>query len=77
MGLPLSHHITHIATGRLSGHIHAHKAHSRAAFIFGRITQGIGLSRTGTYHLSYAMVAVLCVIGIILVSRIDETRIGK
>ena len=44
---------------------------------FAFVIMGVGLSRTGTYHLSYAMVAVLCVVGIFLVSRIDETRIGK
>lgn len=44
---------------------------------FAFVIMGIGLSATGTYHLSYALVAVLCVVGIILVSRIDETRIGK
>ena len=44
---------------------------------FAFVIMGVGLSMTGTYHLSYVFVAVLCVIGIILVSRIDETRIGR
>ena len=44
---------------------------------FAFVIMGVGLSATGTYHLSYGLVAVLCVVGIILVSRIDETRIGK
>ena len=38
---------------------------------------GFGLGRTGNYHLSYALVAVLCVIGIILIAMIDEKKIGK
>ncbi|MBQ9270313.1 MAG: MFS transporter [Oscillospiraceae bacterium] len=38
---------------------------------------GFGLGRTGNYHLSYALVAGLCVVGIVLISLIDEKKIGK
>ena len=44
---------------------------------FAFVIMGVGLSMTGTYHLSYAIVAGLCVVGIILVGLIDETQIGK
>lgn len=38
---------------------------------------GIGLSMTGAYHLSYALIAVLCVIAIVLCGCVDDTQIGK
>ena len=41
------------------------------------VIMGIGLSVTGTYHLSYGIVAVLCVIGIILVACMDDKQIGR
>ena len=44
---------------------------------FAFVIMGVGLSMTGTYHLSYVVVAVLCVVGIFLVNSIDETQIGK
>lgn len=44
---------------------------------FAFVILGAGLSMTGTYHLAYAMVAAVCVLGIILVACIDETPIGK
>lgn len=44
---------------------------------FAFVIMGVGLSLTGTYHLAYGMVAVLCVIGIILVACIDDKPIGR
>lgn len=44
---------------------------------FAFVIVGFGLNRTGNYHLSYGLVAVMCLIGILLISRIDETKIGK
>lgn len=44
---------------------------------FAFVIMGVGLTATGTYHLSYGIVAGLCVVGIILVGLIDETQIGK
>ena len=41
------------------------------------VIMGVGLSLTGTYHLAYGMVAVLCVIGTILVACIDDKQIGR
>ncbi len=44
---------------------------------FAFVIMGFGLNMTGDYHLAYAIVAVLCLVGIFLISRIDERLIGK
>lgn len=44
---------------------------------FAFVILGFGLAKTGTYHLAYAIIAVICLIGIILVAMIDEKPIGK
>ena len=44
---------------------------------FAFVIMGVGLSMTGTYHLAYGAVAVLCVVAIILVACINDKQIGK
>ncbi len=44
---------------------------------FAFVIMGYGLSVTGDYRLGYAIVAVLTVIGIFLISRINEEQIGR